>query len=241
MITRDAYGRLLAAFKLDRKVSVVARETGVNIRTVIRAWERGWPHMGFRAIKDMVDDSAFEWPLQDDVSARIPPPAPRKDQPTSGQVGRLLSTIDRAIEMELQTATIARMNDLQSTVAIAKLMPLLGPLADYTLKTIREAMETGAYSIDHALRAMAKIVSLQRMTNQARHTAMVVDRLRANQPTAIVEVQDHRAQQITPSDMSIEELQIRLENVAEAIQDAIDGGGMDSERRLTEPVIGQRL
>lgn len=232
-ITDEIYNDLVAAFhKTPENAHQAGKTAKVDRRTAKKAWDKGWPHQGFRPIRELIEE--------DRRRARAAIEAQQAAKRASAEKERddLRKNAVESLKQEGQIVQFSRAQALQNlavTIELSRitrnLMPMAKEYADMEVEKIKQwiAYEKAVMAGDDPEMPKVKrpAMTLERITGLAQrvaslngdivrtaHETMQMERLRLGMPEAIVGLQTASDETIT-----MEEAQARISAAAQALDE----------------------
>lgn len=248
-ISEETYGALIAAFRtFGPQFKEVGRQANVAAPTAKRAWDQGYPANGWDPIKLTLE--------REKVMARAAIAASAKQKQDTFATARenAIQSAAQAKAQEGQMVNLARTGALQALTVAHNLAAAARDLAVVVRRKLtQEAQQPDEIpdpddasklipnprqiSAKEGLSLLGKVTEVQSKVNNLAHEAMVMERLYLGEPSQVIGVVHNQ------SEMTLEELEIRVEMATEALKRSKEAGGIrkvptqDPER----PMIGRRV
>lgn len=254
-VTQALYDQLVQAFRQNPgNVKQAAELVGVNWKTANTAWSRGWPRKGWPAIDAVLKqeqiqaraqlqrekEAAKEAERADLEAARKQAIEAKKQEGQMTSLSRVQSlqnlhaaiTLSRAAtelapalraRLQLETKKIAAWNDYEESQLTSSPLP-----APSYPKPPMDPLDL--------TQLLRRVAAISRDIVSTAREAMEMERLYLGEPTNIIALVDE------DKELSMEELWARREAALQALESAIEAGGVNEPAAgLDEPVIGQRV
>lgn len=234
-ITKEKYDRIVAALREhpDHPYTA-ARLAEADPRTVLRAWEKGWPRRGMPAVKGLFEEEQAKAraEMQAEIEAKRAMSQKEKED--------MVAQAARARAEEGQLVTLNRASALQATAVAASLSTSARKLGQKIKEKLEELSELqvsdkNSPSASVGINLLERVTGLQARALRLARESMELERLHLGQPTNIT-------QQLTDSEMTMEEAAARIESARKAIEGARRAGGLKViDGGLKTPVVGKKV
>jgi hypothetical protein len=253
-VDESLYQSLLSAFREDpSSIQGAARKAGVVWRTAERAWEQGWPRVGFKAIKLVLEDDrrAARAAIEAEAAAKRAMAEKEREDARKNAI--------EARKQEGQMVQFARAQSLQCLTAAVELGRTargLGQAAKELLEGEAEklrrwtAYERAVLAGDTtatppefarpAMRPEAVLSVLQRISSYGEdvvataHQVMQMERLFLGQPETLIGVVD-------VAEMTVEEAEAHIMSSVAVLEAEKQRRAAPDLKVLAEPTIGKRV
>lgn len=248
-LTEELYLALLKAFReFPGQHYKVATICGCDGRTALKAWGRGFPEKKWDPIEITLTREALmarSKVMAETAARRASAEKDREDAVKSGAISRA---------QEGQMVTLSRSGALQALTVAGNLATAARELA----VVVRKKLSAEASVPDEVpdptdpsktipnpkqittaagLSLLQKIVAIQAQVNNLAHESMNMERLYLGEPTQLVGVVHQQ------SEMTMEELEVRIEMATEALRRSKESGGIQRvpTHSADKPTIGRRV
>ena len=232
-VTQELYDEMITAFRQTKgePLAKSARLAGVDVRTMQRAWEFGWPTKNFEAIQTIFERE----------QARARALLERERQEGLAQIAKERADSEtqaaNARKQEGQTVELMRGIALRQVAAGAKLTTDTAILHDHVktcIATLTKLSPNDAkyMTAEKALNLSQRIATICNSIASFARTAMELERLHLGEPTHQVNVV-YQQQNLTR-----DELRIRMSNAIEVLKDLDSLDDPPLQLVEGEPTIG---
>lgn len=236
VITRETYENILFEYrKTPDQPYAVARRCGVDVGTVKRAYDFGWPPTKSRSVAFPPIKEVFEREKQKARSSLFEDQQAKRDA-AAKERQQAIEQQAQARKAEGQMVIAVRQASLNALVYANKLTSAADKLATH----VRTQVELKLADVDDpmspsaGLHLLREIVGLQARANGLAREAMEMERLHLGAPTNVVGVISNQ------TEMTVEELATRVSMATNALEGARRSGGLTVlPGGLAKPVIGK--
>lgn len=248
-LTEQTYLALLDAFRTDPDHPYsVAKVVGVDPRTAVKAWKVGFPHKGWDPIEVTLEREKQlrrRELMVRTAAQRAEAEKQREDAVKSAAASKT---------QEAQMVGLARTGALQALTVASNLAAAARELAALVRKKIIDESKQpdqipdpnnpgqmipnpAQISAGHGLAMLSRVADIQAKVVALSMEAMHMERLHLGEPNAVLNVIHNQ------SDMTVEELEVRVAMATEALRRAQQYGGLKLVPKVDEgaALIGRRV